>query len=566
MRARRRSCRRATALLSALGFVAGTLTLFTASAPATALEPTSRFVDVAPRSHISYRSNNNYTGRKYFPQPMCGGVAIFDFDNDGHYDIFFTNGAKLPELKRVDASFYNCLLRNRGDGTFEDITAKAGLEGRGLDFSYGVAAGDYDNDGYEDLFVCQAGPNVLYHNNGNGTFTDVTSGSGLDAKSKDLLSVCAAWFDYDNDGLLDLVVSQYTYWNPATDVRCQLGDGREYYCHPRTYKSVAHTLYHNEGHGRFTDVTASSGFAVAANGKGMGIAVADFNNDGLMDVFVANDTEPNFLYVNLGNGKFREDAWAMGVAYNDDGASVSGMGADAKDYNNDGWVDVFYNNLQNQIWGLFRNEEGRRLRYVSPDTGIANLSRRFSGWSNGFIDYDNDGWKDVYSSNGDVDYLSDNSEQHDTLFRNLGGTRFEDVSGQLGPDFLRMGYQRGSGFGDLNGDGWMDIVVTSLNRPPRILFNSGQAGRHWLMVETVGHSSNRDGIGTKIKLTTTSGRTLFNHVTTSVGFMSSSDKRAHFGLGNETAIKSLEIRWPSGRVQQVADVPVDRVLRVEEPR
>jgi enediyne biosynthesis protein E4 len=532
-----------------------------------AAPPAIQYSDIAPRSRIAYKSNNDFSGRKYFPQPMCGGVAVIDFDNDGRQDLFFTNGAKLPELKRVNASYYSCLLRNKGDGTFEDVTAKAGLLGEGLDFSYGVAAADFDNDGFVDLFLCQTGRNVLYRNNGDGTFKDVTEGSGLDAKEKDLLSVCAAWFDYDNDGRLDLVVSQYTYWNPAMDVRCPFSADEDSYCHPRTYKSVPHTLYHNEGGGRFKDVTQSSGFG-AALGKGMGIGIADFNNDDRMDVFVANDTEQNFLYVNLGRGLFREDAWPLGVAFNDEGSTVSGMGADAKDYDNDGWVDIFYNNLQNQTWALFRNLEGRQFRYVSPSTGVANLSRKFSGWSNGFIDYDNDGWKDIYSSNGDVDYMGANSRQHDTLFRNVDGTRFEDVSQELGPDFLRLSYQRGSAFGDLNDDGFLDIVVTTLNETPRILLSSGRktSPHHYLMVETTGQKSNRDGIGAKLKLTTASGRTLYNHVTTSDGFMSSSDRRVHFGLGPETAIASLEIRWPSGVVQTLANVKCDQLLKVVEPK
>ena len=496
---------------------------------------------------------------------MCGGVAIFDYDNDGRYDVFLTNGAKLPELRKVDRSFYNCLLRNKGDGTFEDVTSKAGLEGAHLDFSFGVAAGDYDDDGFEDLFLCQAGRNALYHNDGDGTFTDVTVKAGLAEKPKDLLSVCAAWLDYDDDGRLDLVVSQYTHWSPATDVRCTYGTVGEIYCSPVKYGSVPHTLYHNEGGGRFKDVSGPSGFAAAANVKGMGIAVADFNGDGLMDVFIANDTEPNFLYVNRGDGTFAQQAAAWNVDYNDQGTTVSGMGADAKDYDNDGHVDVFSNNLMMQGWGLYRNE-GRRFAYASPATKVMGLSRRFSGWSNGFIDYDNDGWKDIYSANGDVDYLPENGEQRDTMLRNLDGRRFEDVSEQLGPDFTPKGYQRGSAFGDLNGDGFLDIVVTSLNKTPRILVNGGGNGHHWLLVDTRGNRSNRDGIGARLKLTTGSGRVLYNHVTTSVGFMSSSDKRVHFGLGGDTKIRSLEIRWPSGTVQDLADVPVDRLLRVDEPR
>ncbi|MBN2369630.1 MAG: CRTAC1 family protein [Vicinamibacteria bacterium] len=524
-----------------------------------------RYTDVAPRARFDYISNNDFTGRKYFPQPMCGGIIIFDFDNDGRLDVFFSNGAKLPELVKTNRSFYNCLLRGQGDGAFEDVTASAGIEGRRIDFTYGVAAGDYDNDGHMDIFFCQTGPNALFRNNGDGTFTDVTKDSGLDTKPKDLLSVCAAWLDYDHDGRLDLIVSQYTYWSPAADVRCPLPQGGEFYCSPRVYKSVPHTLYHNEGNGRFRDVTASAGFAEAKSGKGMGIGIADFNNDGLMDVFVSNDTEPNFLYINKGNGTFAEDAWMMGVAYNDEGRIVSGMGADAKDYDNDGWVDVFYNNLKTQIWALFRNDEGRQFHYVTPTAGIAVMSRRFSGWSNGFIDYDNDGWKDIYSSNGDVDYLGENTKQHDTMFRNIDGGRFEDVSESLGADFLRMGFQRGSAFGDLNDDGFLDIVVTSLNEPPRILLSSGGNGNHWLIVDTTGRRGNRDGIGVKIKVTTESGRVLHNHVTTSAGFMSSPDKRPHFGLGGENGLRSVEIRWPSGAVQEIRNVKADQVLRVVEP-
>jgi enediyne biosynthesis protein E4 len=524
-----------------------------------------QFVDIAPRSKLRYTSNNNFTGRKYFPQPMCGGVAILDFDNDGRQDIFFTNGSKLPELKKTDSSFYNCLLKNSGDGTFEDVTEMAGLSGAHLDFCFGVAAGDYDNDGWTDLFICNAGPNALFRNNRDGTFSEVTREAGLNDKPRDLLSVCAAWVDYDRDGLLDLVVSQYTFWNPLTDPRCSINnDGVvDYYCHPKTVAAVPHTLYRNAG-GKFVDVSQRAGFA-SAKGKGMGIGIADFNRDGAPDIFIANDTVRNFLFLNLRDGTFEEVGLLYGVAYNESAAMVSGMGCDVKDYNNDGWVDIFYSNLMTQVHALFRNEEGKFFSYLSPSSQVEALSRRFSGWSNAFMDYDNDGLKDIYSSNGDVDYLHRTSPQHDTMLHNLNGAIFEDVSGELGNDFLRAGYQRGSAVADLNGDGFQDLVVTSLNQTPRILMNSGNTN-HWLMVDLTGSRGNRDAIGAEVSVTTASGRLLHNHVTTSVGFMSSSDRRVHFGLGSETAIESVEIKWPSGTVQRVKPVSVDRVLKVEEPK
>jgi len=521
------------------------------------------FTDIASKSNFAYRTDNNFTGRKYFPQTMCGGVAALDFDNDGRMDLFFTNGAKLPEMQKTDARFYNCLLRNRGDGTFEDVTARAGLLGKDLGFSFGVAAGDYDNDGFEDLFVCNAGPNVLYHNNGDGTFTDVTERSGIGTKPKDVLSVAGAWFDYDNDGKLDLIVSNYTVWTPQTDKICA-ANGREFYCHPKVYTNVAHRLYHNLGNGRFEDVTDTSGFGKEL-GKGMGIAIADFNGDGYMDVFVANDTVRNFLFINQKNGTFKESGYEWGVAYDESGNAGSSMGADAKDYDNDGWPDIFYNNLKGQIWGLYRNMGGKYMNYASGFSHLSRLSVRSSGWSNGFVDYNNDGWKDVYSANGDIDDQGEISRQPDTMFENVDGKQFRDVSGLLGADFNRAGFQRGSAFADLNNDGFPDLVVTSLGEKPRILMNSADNGNHWLLVNTVGRRSNRDGIGAALKLTTAAGRTLYNHVTTSDGFMSSSDKRVHFGLGAETGIQSLEIRWPSGSVQTLKKVRADRILTVTEP-
>ena len=523
----------------------------------------ARFRDVSGASSFRYTTRNDYRDVKYFIQPLCGGVVIFDYDGDGTPDIFFTNGAQLPSLRK-SPEFENCLLHGVGRGLYQDRTAAAGLRGTENGYSFGAAAGDYDNDGFPDLFVCNAGRNTLYHNNGDGTFTDVTDASGI-VKPPGTVSVGAAWFDYDNDGLLDLMVANYTIWTPQIDARCIDPSVGQRYCSPTRYPSVPSRLYHNLGGGKFADVTDTAGFGKAL-GKGMGISIADFNGDGAQDVLIVNDTERNFLFINNRDGTFTEQGFLYGVAFNDDGAAVSGMGSDAKDFNNDGFVDVFYNDLSTQVFGFFFNDRGRGFHYASPAIGLARLSHRYSGWSAGFLDYDNDGWKDIYSANGDVDYFGDNASQSDAMFRNIAGTSLREASAEMGPAFLRKGFHRGAAFGDLNNDGWMDIVVTGLNERPRILLNSPDHGAHWLLLDLKGTVSNRDAIGARVTVVTASGRRLYNHVAVSSGLMSSSDKRVHFGLGPECAVRSIKIQWPSDRVQTLGPVACDRILHIEEPR
>ena len=372
------------------------------------------------------------------------------------------------------AAFANALLRNRGEGVFEDRTSAAGLAGGDNGYHLGAAAGDYDNDGDTDLFLANAGSNTLLRNNGDGTFTDATAGSGI-SKPPNTLSVGAAWFDYDNDRLLDLVVSDYTIWTPETDFQCADSSKREIYCSPTRYVSVPNRLYHNLGNGKFEDVTEQSGLA-EARGKGMGVSIADVNDDNLPDIFIVNDTERNFLFINQGAGRFREQGAIYGVSFNDDGVAVNGMGSDAKDFNNDGFVDLFYNDLATQVFALFAGDRGKSFRYVSYSTGLGRLSYRFGGWGAGFIDYDNDGWKDLYSANGDVDYLGDNAKQSDTMFRNLDGKSFADVSAAMGVAFTRQGLPSGlSVFRSQR----RRIARHCCDGPSRTAANSHQRGNAW---------------------------------------------------------------------------------------
>lgn len=532
--------------------------------------PAIKFRNVAAQAGVRFALNNSATSHKYQIEPMVGGVAVFDYNNDGWPDLYFVNGAHIPELEKTGPEYYNRLYRNNGDGTFTDVTEQAGVKGSG--YSMGVAAGDFDNDGWEDLFVAGVNRNILYHNNGDGTFTDVTDKAGLrgiDPQRGKMWSICAGWFDYDNDGWLDLFVVNYCTWALDQDPYCGSSrTGHRVYCHPSKFGPLPNTLYHNNHDGTFTDVSRTAGIAQHL-GKGMGVAFADYDGDGYPDVFVANDTTRNFLFHNQRDGTFEEVGLQLGVAYNGDGAALSYMGADFRDIDNDGFPDLFVTAISNETFSYFHNAAGRYFDDFTPTTGLGRLSIFMSGWSNAICDLNNDGWKDLIAVNS---HVNDNIEmemnvpfkQPNAVFANARG-RFVDVSRDAGEDFQLPAAHRGGALGDLYNDGRVDLVDSILGGPAEMFRNVSPRSGHWLLVKTEGTVSNRDGIGAKLRLETVGGAQ-YNQVTTSVGYASSSDRRVHFGLGEEGAVRSLEISWPSGIKQTLHDIKADQVLTVTEPR
>jgi hypothetical protein len=518
-------------------------------------------------SGVDFVTNSSRSPHRHQPETMVSGVALLDYDNDGWLDIYAVNGAQMTSLDKTDRGFWNRLYRNRRDGTFEDVTLKAGVKGDGYDL--GVAAADYDNDGYADLFVAGLRKNTLFHNERNGTFTDVTRAAGLvkpDPEYGTLWGVAAAFIDYDNDGDLDLFVSNYCVWNPETEPLCG-PKGINDYCHPREYKGLPNSLFRNEGNGTFTDVSAASGIRKLV-GKGMGLGVADYDGDGWMDVFVANDTEPNFLFHNRANGTFEEIGLRAGVAYPETGRPLSGMGADARDIDDDGRPDIFHTALSSETMPVFRNTGANTFLEVTAQAGVSSLTLSRSGWCNAIVDFNNDGRKDLFVCGGDV--MDPDGEfrarvpQTNLVLASLGGLKFADATPGAGPDFsAKKAAHRGGAFGDLDNDGRVDAVVTDLYGPIEVWRNVSPAPNHWLAVLTEGTKSNRDGVGAVVKVVSSSG-TRYGHVNTAVGYGGASDRRVHFGLGKDDVVTKVEITWPSRTVQTLENVPVDRVLVVKE--
>ena len=551
---RRRS---AFTAFAGLAFLAGGAWLM-AVAPAPP-PPAIRFREAAAAAGLVFHLSNHPTPQKHLPETVAGGLAIFDYDGDGRPDVYFTNGAALPSLEKESPGDWNRLFHNDGGLHFTDVTERARV--RGMGYSMGAAAGDYDNDGHVDLFVAGVNRNVLYHNRGDGTFEDVTERAGI---KSGVWSVAAGWFDYDGDGRLDLFVVNYVQWSPAFDRFC--GDPvrqLRVYCHPRYFEGLPNTLYRNRGDGTFEDVSERSGIARHV-GKGMSVAFADYDGDGRVDAYVTNDGVPNFLFRNRGDGTFEETALRAGAALPDRGAPVSSMGADFRDYDNDGRPDLATTALAGETFPLFHNEGRGHFRDATAPSGLAALTARLSGWGVVLADLDNDGWKDLFSANAHVNDEIESFEAaryrlSNSVFANRGDGTFADASDVSGVGSGTPRAHRGLAVADLDGDGRLDVVTSALGEPAELWVNETEGGNGWLRVELVGTRSNRDGIGAVVRVGAQA-----DEMTTAVGYASSSHAGVHFGLGRAPKV-DIELTWPSGIVQRVNSVSANQVLRLTEP-
>jgi len=532
-------------------------TVVAADQPAS-LKSAVRFRNIATSSGLRFTHSDSPSGSKYFVDSAPGGLAVFDYNGDGRPDIFFTNGAATPSLEKTLPIYWNRLYRNDGSMRFTDVTDAAGV--RGVGYAMGAAAADYDNDGHVDLFVAGVRQNQLLRNRGDGRFEDVTRQSGIASGD---WAVAGGWFDYDNDGRLDLLVVNYVQWSVEENRSCgDEGRGVQIFCDPRIFKGLPNRLYRNKGDGTFEDVSAKSGL-LAHIGKGMSAAFADFNHDGRLDIFVTNDTVPNFLFKNNGDGTFTEDALMAGVSVTNSGRPISSMGTDAQDYDNDGWPDIHFTALTGETFPLFRNDGHGAFIEETQSSGLGRLTVKQSGWCSVFADMDNDGWKDIFTANSQVnarigDFQAIAFKQSNSLFLNDGRAHFSDVSEAAGLGEA-VAAHHGCGVADFDGDGRLDVVVLSLGGPAELWQNVSTASNHWLIVRLIGTKSNRDGIGGVVHVAN-QVRTM----TTSMGYASSSYAGLHFGLGQTSGLVRVEVQWPSGMKQTMDDVKIDRLFEVTE--
>jgi len=546
--------------------------LLSALVPIGAAPAPLSLVNEARERGVRFLQKNFATETKYPFETLGGAVAAFDYDGDGRVDLLFLNGAPSPGHLRSDPATFNRLFHNTGHGHFEDATSGSGLNGEGIKgYPQGVATGDYDNDGRVDVLVTNYGDNVLYHNDGGGRFSDVTARAGV-ALHRHPFKASAAFFDYDNDGWLDIFATHYLQWTFERNGDDWCGKhepGYRTYCDPDVFQPLPNALLRNNRDGTFTDVSAATGLDKHA-GKGMGVAIADYDDDGRMDVFVANDRVPHFLYRNAPDGTFSEVGFDAGVAANEAGTMVSGMGCDFKDVDGDGKPDIFITDLVHDGFTLFVNRGGGVFSDLSYPSGIGRASASHSGWSAKFLDIDNDGFKDVFAAGS---HVVDNValynatgkyEEGNFLYRNEGNGRFEDVSAASGRDLQETGAWRGIAVADFDNDGALEVAVSRLNGEAAFFVRKGGPAHNWILLHLVGTRSNKDAIGAKVRVELPSGRSIHEHVTTAHGIYSASDKRVHVGLGSEAAISSIEIRWPSGTVQRVEKPAINQLLRIVE--
>jgi hypothetical protein len=533
--------------------------------PAWSSQNRTTFVDVARDAGIGFQHDNAASPEKFLIETIGSGCGWIDYDQNGLFDLYLVNTAATRAYKPAQP-LRSALYRNNGDGTFTDITAKAGVGGADL-FGMGVAVGDYDNDGFPDLFVCGYGRCILYRNNGDGTFTDVTARAGVANTGRWASS--AAWFDYDNDGRLDLVIANYVDWSAERNFYCgDRGPGMRSYCHPDDFNPQPPTLFHNNGDGTFTDVSKSSSVGLKA-GNGLGVVTFDYDNDGWQDIFIANDHMPNFLFKNNRNGTFTEVGYLAGVAVSGDGQFEAGMGCDAADTTGTGRMDLIVTHLDMQLARFYQNLGDGLFDDATFRSKIGYATFHMSGFGTRFFDFDNDGRLDLLMANG---HVLDNIERYHTdtkyaepklMFRNTGRGTFENISNQLGPDFLLPAVSRGAAIGDFDNDGDLDILISNNGQSPQLLRNDRGNANHWLEILLIGTKSNRDGVGARVKLVA-GDLTLYDQRKGGMSYQSAQDPRLHFGLGQRTKIDLLEINWPSGIVTRLANINPDQIIAVQE--